>query len=86
MIGTNVIWWDKMRSLKDKERLLLISKVLCEVCGPLTSREILDYIHNFESISFKFLPNVREMSMLLAKNPNFRSIKGKPNNKFEVKR
>lgn len=86
MIGTNVIWWFKMRTLKDKERLMLISKVLCEVCGPLTSREILEYIDNFESISFQFLPTVREMSMLLAKNTSFRSIKAKPNNKFEVRK
>ena len=75
-----------MRTLKDKERLLLISKVLCEVMGPLTSREILDYINNFDSISFQFLPTVREMSMMLAKNPSFNSIKGKPNNKFEVRK
>lgn len=74
-----------MRTLKDKERLILISKVLCEVYGPLTSRQILDFIYDSKVIRFAHLPNVREMSMLLTKNPSFESIKAKPNNKFAIK-
>ena len=79
MIGMSV-----MRSLKDKERLTLVAKVLCEVYGPLTSREILNFINNFKSISFCKQPNTRELSMLLTKNPSFVS-KGEGVKKFEVR-
>lgn len=80
-----MIGMSAMRSLKDKERLTLIAKVLCEVYGPLTSPEILNFIQNFKSISFCKQPNTREMSMLMAKNPSFVSIKNKPNVKFDVR-
>ena len=71
--------------MKDKERLVLISKVLCEVYGPLTSQQILDFIYHSKVIRFAFLPSARELSMLLAKNPSFESIKAKPKYKFKIK-
>ena len=80
-----MLYGGRMRNLKDKERLLLISKVLCEVYGPLTSQQILDFIQNSKSIGFSFLPTARELSMLLAKNPVFESIKAKPKYKFKIK-
>lgn len=64
-----------MSRLKDKEKFYLIAKVFCDINGPSTAAEVLDYIVNSDIIKLHTIFTRQQVGRMLGNHPQFQSDK-----------